>query len=132
MWIQAQVFWVVMPCSVMIGYQHFRCHDEVFSGYQDEDRDGLWNVGFLTAQPSDLADSPRKLHHTQLPGKQQISFQRSLHPEDGGRMDIWNVAILPQHHMVSQPQRLQLKSSLLWKPQILQELWGHQHDLRKY
>jgi hypothetical protein len=26
----------------------------------------------LTAQPFDLADSPRELHHTQSPGKQQI------------------------------------------------------------
>jgi hypothetical protein len=56
--------------------------DEVLSGYQpgqrfedeDEDRDGLRNVGFLTAQPFDPADSPREFHHTQSPGKQQISF----------------------------------------------------------
>jgi hypothetical protein len=27
---------------------------------EDEDRDGLRNVGFFTAQP---ADSPRELHH---------------------------------------------------------------------
>jgi hypothetical protein len=26
-------------------------------------RVGLRNVGFLTTQPLDLADSPRKLHH---------------------------------------------------------------------
>jgi hypothetical protein len=39
-----------------------------------EDRDGLRNVGFFTAQPFDPADSPRELHHTQSPGKQQISF----------------------------------------------------------
>jgi len=31
---------------------------------EDEDRDGLQNVGFFTAQPFYLADSPRKLHHT--------------------------------------------------------------------
>jgi hypothetical protein len=37
------------------------------------DRDGLRNVGFFTAQPFDPADNPRELHHTQLPGKQQIS-----------------------------------------------------------
>jgi hypothetical protein len=30
---------------------------------EDEDRVGLRNVGFLTAQPFDPADSPRKLHH---------------------------------------------------------------------
>jgi hypothetical protein len=35
----------------------------------DKDRDGLRNVGLLTAQPFDLADSPRELHHTQSPGK---------------------------------------------------------------
>jgi hypothetical protein len=49
-------------------------YDEVFSGYQpgqmverwkteDEDRDGLRNVGFFTVQPFDPADSPRELHH---------------------------------------------------------------------
>jgi hypothetical protein len=31
------------------------------------------SVGFFTAQPFDPADSPRELHHTQSPGKQQIS-----------------------------------------------------------
>jgi hypothetical protein len=40
---------------------------------EDEDRDGLRNGGLLTAQPFDPADSPRELHHTQSPGKQQIS-----------------------------------------------------------
>jgi hypothetical protein len=38
-----------------------------------------WAVsGFLTAQPFDLADSPRELHHTQSPGKQQISTHTGL------------------------------------------------------
>jgi len=45
-----------------------------WSSGEDEDRDGLRNVGFLTAQPFDPADIPRKLHHTQSPGKQQISY----------------------------------------------------------
>jgi hypothetical protein len=26
-------------------------------------------------------------------------------PEDGGSMDLWNIGILPQHYMVSQPRR---------------------------
>jgi len=39
---------------------------------EDEDRDGLRNVGFFTVQPLDLADRPRELHFTQSPGKQQI------------------------------------------------------------
>jgi hypothetical protein len=38
---------------------------------ENEDRDGLRNVGFFTAQPFDPADSPRELHR-QSPGKQQI------------------------------------------------------------
>jgi hypothetical protein len=46
---------------------------------EDEDRDGLRNVGFFTAQPFDLADSPRELHHTQSPGKQSISFIELLY-----------------------------------------------------
>jgi hypothetical protein len=31
---------------------------------EDEDRDGLRNVGFFTAQPFDPAHSPRELHHS--------------------------------------------------------------------
>jgi hypothetical protein len=42
---------------------------------EGEDRDDLRNVGLLTAQPFDPADSPRELHHTQSPGKQQILLQ---------------------------------------------------------
>jgi len=44
-------------------WKEYVTYDEVLLGYQ---------LGFLTAQPFDLADSPRELHHTQLPGKQQI------------------------------------------------------------
>jgi hypothetical protein len=67
-------------------------YDEVLSGYQpgqmvlvrkypeDEDRDGLRNVGLLTAQPFDPADSPRELYHTQSPGKQQISLLSTQFP----------------------------------------------------
>jgi hypothetical protein len=39
---------------------------------EDEDRDGLQNVGFFPIQPLDPVDSPRELHYIQLPGKQQI------------------------------------------------------------
>jgi hypothetical protein len=52
------------------------CHDK---NPEDEDRDGLRNVGFFTAQSFDPADSPRKLHHTQSPGKQQISIFRDVY-----------------------------------------------------
>jgi hypothetical protein len=54
-------------------------HDEVLSGYELSPMVEQWanprlqNVGLLTAQPFDPADSPRELHHTQLLGKQQIS-----------------------------------------------------------
>jgi hypothetical protein len=40
---------------------------------EDEARDGLRNVGFLTAQPFDPADSPRKLD--QSLGAQKISLE---------------------------------------------------------
>jgi hypothetical protein len=33
---------------------------------EDEDRDGLQNVGFFTIQPLDLADSPRELYYSKL------------------------------------------------------------------
>jgi hypothetical protein len=53
-------------------------YDGVFSGYQpgqmaggeDEDRNGLQNIGFLTTQPFDPADSPRKLHDTEVTNPQ--------------------------------------------------------------
>jgi hypothetical protein len=35
----------------------------------------------------------------------------NLHPEDGGSMDLWNVGILPQHYMSSQPRKPRLESS---------------------
>jgi hypothetical protein len=45
--------------------QHFcpRPQGTVWLYPEDEDRDGLRNIGFLTAQPFDPADSPRELHH---------------------------------------------------------------------
>jgi hypothetical protein len=33
---------------------------------EEEDRDCLRNVGLLTVQPFDPADSPRELHHTEM------------------------------------------------------------------
>jgi hypothetical protein len=48
--------------------------NEVLSDYQhteEEDKDGLQNIGFFHIQPLDSADSLRELHHTQSPGKQQ-------------------------------------------------------------
>jgi len=33
----------------------------------------------------------------------------SLHPEDGGSIDIWNVGISPHHYTESQPSRPRLK-----------------------
>jgi hypothetical protein len=39
----------------------------------------------LTAQPFDPADSPRELHHTQSPGKQQISLHQPLQGGDISR-----------------------------------------------
>jgi len=41
----------------------------------------------------------------------------SNHPKVGDSMGLWNVCILPQQYNVSQPRRLQLETSPLWKPQ---------------
>jgi hypothetical protein len=61
--------------SVFVGRTEMVFETLVCSKYpEDEDRDGLRDVGLLTAQPFDPADSPRELHHTQSPGKQQISL----------------------------------------------------------
>jgi hypothetical protein len=57
-----RVKWLNGEKTMWISYQH----------PEDEDRDGLRNVGFFTVQPLDLADRPRELHFTQSPGKQQI------------------------------------------------------------
>jgi hypothetical protein len=70
--IQVKVFWVVKLCSVVIGYQHFRC-----------------------------------LCHLHL------------FPQDGGSMDLWNVGVLPQLYITSQPRRPQSESSRLWKTKNL-------------
>jgi hypothetical protein len=42
------------------------------SNPEDEDRDGIRNIGFFTLEPLAPADSPRELHYTWSPGKQQI------------------------------------------------------------
>jgi len=36
----------------------------------------------------------------------RFSHCQSLHPEDGGSMDLWNVYIHPQHYAMSQPRRI--------------------------
>jgi hypothetical protein len=64
---QNEVFWVVTPCSFVVGYQTF--------------------------QRSMLSPA-------------------SLHPEDGGSMDFWNVGILPRNYTASRPRRPRLESSL--------------------
>jgi hypothetical protein len=64
--IQAEVFWVVMLCNVVVGYQCFR--------------------------------GPCCLH---------------LH-QYGGSKVIWNIQILPQHYMASQPRRPQLESFVMF------------------
>jgi len=35
----------------------------------------------------------------------RLTRRWSLHPEDGGSMDLWNVGILLQHYTVSQPSK---------------------------
>jgi hypothetical protein len=47
----------------------------LFNNPEDEDRDGLQNVGFYKTEPPYPADSPRKLHYTHSPGKQQIVYR---------------------------------------------------------
>jgi hypothetical protein len=63
--------------AVLTCYIHFvtflLSSTQIYLQAEDEDRGVLRNVGLLTAQPFEPADSPRELHHTQSPGKQQIS-----------------------------------------------------------
>jgi len=48
-----------------------------------------------------------------------------IHPENGGSMNLWNVGILPQHCMASQPRRPQLETSPVWKPQNSHQWRGY-------
>jgi len=41
----------------------------------------------------------------------------------GDSMDLWNVGILPQHYMASQPRRTWLETSPPWKPQHLIQIY---------
>jgi hypothetical protein len=68
---------------------------------EDEDKDGLRNIGLLTAQPFDPPDSPRELHHTQSPGKQQISLKLMLshHP--------YNPYFTPSYLYLSHPHYME-------------------------
>jgi hypothetical protein len=46
----------------------------------------------------------------------------TLHPEDGGSMDLWNAGILPQHYTASQPRRTRhftLKMEAAWTSETL-------------
>jgi hypothetical protein len=45
---------------------------------EDEDRDGLQNVGLQKTEPPYLADSPKKLHHAHLLGKHQIVIENTF------------------------------------------------------
>jgi len=48
-------------------------------------------------------------------------------PEDGGSVDLWNVGILSQHHMVSQIRCTRLQSSPPWKLQVSYRLVVFEH-----
>jgi hypothetical protein len=49
-----------------------RDDQDYFYDPENEDRDGLRNVGLYKTEPPHPADNPRKLHYTHLPGKHQI------------------------------------------------------------
>jgi len=54
------------PSSVFI-VDPQSCHNP-----EDEDKDGLQNVGLFTVQPCDKADNMKELHYNHLLGKHQI------------------------------------------------------------
>jgi hypothetical protein len=49
-----------------------------FNNPEDEDRDGLRNVGLYKTEPPYPADSPKKLHYTHSPGQHQIVYRSSI------------------------------------------------------
>jgi len=66
--------------EVLSDYQLDQVVEQWKDRFEDKDRGGLQNdVPSPTVQPLDLADSPRELHYTQLPGKQQVLFHQCYH-----------------------------------------------------
>jgi hypothetical protein len=53
----------------------------------------------------------------------QHNATRRHNSEDGGSTDLWNVDILPQHYTASQPRRPRLEKSPPWKPQNWIQCW---------
>jgi hypothetical protein len=88
--IQVDVFWDVTPCSVVVGYQRFRgtfCLDRHWRRRQH----GPLKRWYPT---------------TTLHG---VTSQKT---EDGTNTDPWNVGILPQHNIASQPRILKMEVTL--------------------
>jgi hypothetical protein len=53
-------------CGRVVGMYRVRisgCRPHQFNNPEDEDRDGLRNVGLYKTEPPYPADSPRKLHY---------------------------------------------------------------------
>jgi len=72
--LQIEVCWVVMQCSVVVGYRRFSA---VLPPPLPIPSLGLYLCRFLSYRP--------------------------FHPEDGGSVDFWNAGILPQQYTALQP-----------------------------
>jgi hypothetical protein len=70
--LQVQVFWVVTPCNVVVGYQSFRGPCCLHAHHEGGSMD-LWNFGTL---PHHMESQPRKSR---------------LHPEDAGSMYLYTL-----------------------------------------
>jgi len=107
---QVEVFWVVTPCSAVVGHQRFR---------------GPWCLQFtLTMKTAWNSETLISYHSPEDGGSTDLQNVVSYHnptrrhnPEDGSSMDLRNVGILPQPYAASQPWRWkQHGSSKRWYP----------------
>jgi hypothetical protein len=114
--VQVEVSWVVKPCNVVVGYQlsrdpcclhctlKWRQHEPLKRWHPTTTLHGVITKGLDTSPWRWRQHGPLKrwyptttLHSVKT---QKIS---TLHSEDGGSMDLWNVGILPQHYTASHP-----------------------------
>jgi hypothetical protein len=132
---QIEVFWVVMPFSVVVGYRRtgwrWRQQEPPKHCYPTMTLHGVtaqntWTWIF-TLKMEAARNSETLLSYRNTTWRQnQENLDLNLHPEDGGRRDLLIFGILPHHWKASQPWRLRLESSpRRWTQHEPPKRWYH-------